>query len=57
MAQQNIGWIDLHAAFTMAKQSEEALLFNEVDGHWNAAGHRIVFGALRNYFTESKSRE
>jgi hypothetical protein len=57
MAQQDIGWIDLHAAFVTAKQSEEALLFNEVDGHWNAAGHRIVFGALRNYFTESKSRE
>ncbi len=51
-AQQTIGWIDLHAAFAATKQAQPILLFNEVDGHWNAAGHRVVFAALRNYFNK-----
>jgi len=54
--QQGIGWIDLHAAFARAKKSEEVLLFNEVDGHWNAAGHRVVFSALRSYFATHQGR-
>lgn len=46
----HIGWIDLQTPFAEAKRQDAALLFNEVDGHWNAAGHQVVFIALRNYF-------
>jgi hypothetical protein len=53
LAQRNIPWIDLQTAFATAKSQSETLLFNEVDGHWNAAGHRVVFAALREYFAEA----
>ncbi len=49
-SRRDIPWIDLQTAFSTAKSQSDALLFNEVDGHWNAAGHRVVFTALREYF-------
>lgn len=51
--QQDIGWIDLQAEFMRRKERSAELLFNEADGHWNAAGHSAVYGALRSYFDAS----
>ncbi len=50
---QGIGWIDLHAEFARRKERRAELLFNGADGHWNAAGHSAVYGALRSYFDAS----
>ena len=46
----SIPFIDLHSRFDQKKTQQQILLFNEVDGHWKEAGHRLVFEALKNYF-------
>ena len=58
-ALQNCGiaWIDLRAAFGRTKQEESNLLFNEVDGHWNTRGHRVVFEALRSHYEGRFARD
>lgn len=50
MSDNEISYIDLDTPFTNKKTRENTLLFNEVDGHWKEAGHKVVFETLRDYF-------
>ena len=50
--QQGIDWIDLQSTFDRHKEHTGVLLFNRADGHWNAAGHRVVSDALRAHFSD-----
>ena len=49
---QGIDWIDLQSTFDRHKEHTGEQLFNRADGHWNAAGHRVVSDALRTYFSD-----
>jgi len=53
---QDINWIDLQSAFDLHKERTNDRLFNRADGHWNAAGHRIVSNALRTHFSGGVAR-
>lgn len=50
-----ISWIDLQQSFARAKRMSKIKLFNEVDGHWNANGHQIVFESISSYFDQKKT--
>ena len=53
---QDINWIDLQSAFDRHKERTNDRLFNRADGHWNAAGHRVVSNALRTHFSGGVAR-
>jgi hypothetical protein len=51
LAGAGVDYLPLRPAFERAKLADPGrLFFYERDGHWNAAGHRVVFEALRSRF-------
>jgi hypothetical protein len=50
LASHGIAMIDLGPAFDAAKAGRRALLFNPLDGHWNADGHVVVAAAIAERF-------
>lgn len=55
LARAGVEWVDLQAAFDESKAGRAQRLFYERDGHWNTAGHEVVFEVFRDLFTATES--